>query len=195
MDLLYYIQNLEERSYKIKKKSVQEWFSFETILEDGIIKYKNKYVKIIKILPVNFDLKSELEKKAILNSYKLFLKTCNFNIQILIQSKKQDLTSHIFKIKKVKEENPKIKELKEEYISYINEKNSENNSSIKVFYIIIEYKIDKKDVNNFNNAKRVLNDNYFKIKESLSRCGNIIYNISEKKETFEILKNFYNLER
>ncbi|MCI8277021.1 MAG: hypothetical protein HFJ46_03735 [Clostridia bacterium] len=192
---MYYIQNLEERSYKIKKKSVQEWFSFETILEDGIIKYKNKYVKIIKILPVNFDLKSELEKKAILNSYKLFLKTCNFNIQILIQSKKQDLTSHIFKIKKVKEENPKIKELKEEYISYINEKNSENNSSIKVFYIIIEYKIDKKDVNNFNNAKRVLNDNYFKIKESLSRCGNIIYNISEKKETFEILKNFYNLER
>ena len=192
---MYYIQNLEERSYKIKKKSVQEWFSFETILEDGIIKYKNKYVKIIKILPVNFDLKSELEKKAILNSYKLFLKTCNFNIQILIQSKKQDLTSHIFKIKKVKEENPKIKELKEEYISYINEKNSENNSSIKVFYIIIEYKIDKKDVNNFNNAKRVLNDNYFKIKESLSRCGNIIYNISEKKETFEILKNFSNLER
>ena len=192
---MYYIQNLEERSYKIKKKSVQEWFSFETILEDGIIKYKNKYVKIIKILPVNFDLKSELEKKAILNSYKLFLKTCNFNIQILIQSKKQDLTSHIFKIKKVKEENPKIKELKEEYISYINEKNSENNSSIKVFYIIIEYKIDKKDVNNFNNAKRVLNDNYFKIKESLSRCGNIIYNLSEKKETFEILKNFYNLER
>lgn len=192
---MYYIQNLEERSYKIKKKSVQEWFSFETILEDGIIKYKNKYVKIIKILPVNFDLKSELEKKAILNSYKLFLKTCNFNIQILIQSKKQDLTSHIFKIKKVKEENPQIKELKEEYIRYINEKNSENNSSIKVFYIIIEYKIDKKDVNNFNNAKRVLNDNYFKIKESLSRCGNIIYNISEKKETFEILKNFYNLER
>lgn len=192
---MYYIQNLEERSYKIKKKSVQEWFSFETILEDGIIKYKNKYVKIIKILPVNFDLKSELEKKAILNSYKLFLKTCNFNIQILIQSKKQDLTSHIFKIKNVKEENPKIKELKEEYISYINEKNSENNSSIKVFYIIIEYKIDKKDVNNFNNAKRVLNDNYFKIKESLSRCGNIIFNISEKKETFEILKNFYNLER
>ncbi len=192
---MYYIQNLEERSYKIKKKSVQEWFSFETVLEDGIIKYKNKYVKIIKILPVNFDLKSELEKKAILNSYKLFLKTCNFNIQILIQSKKQDLTNHIFKIKNVKEENPKIKELKEEYISYINEKNSENNSSIKVFYIIIEYKIDKKDVNNFNNAKRVLNDNYFKIKESLSRCGNIIYNISEKKETFEILKNFYNLER
>ena len=47
-----------------------------------------KYVKIAKIKPINFSLKSELEKEAILNSYKLFLKTCNFNMQILIQSNK-----------------------------------------------------------------------------------------------------------
>ena len=70
-----------------QEKSTQEWLPFEYILENGIIKLKNSsYIKIIKIIPINFNLKSELEKEAILNSYKIFLKTCNFNFQILIQS-------------------------------------------------------------------------------------------------------------
>ena len=48
----------------------------------------NKYIKILKIIPINYNLKSDLEKNSILNSYQLFLKTCNFDIQILIQSTK-----------------------------------------------------------------------------------------------------------
>lgn len=66
--------------------SIQEWLPIEKILEKGIIKLKdNSYIKIIKIIPINYNLKSELEKEAILNSYKIFLKTCNFDIQILIR--------------------------------------------------------------------------------------------------------------
>lgn len=69
--------------------SVQDWLPFEKILENGIIKLKdNSYVKIMKITPVNFNLKSSLEKEAILNSYKIFLQTIEFDIQILIQSNK-----------------------------------------------------------------------------------------------------------
>ena len=77
-------------------QSVQEWLPFENLLENGIIKLKNSsYVKILKILPINFNLKSELEKESILNSYKIFLKTCNFNFQILIQSNKENLEKNI----------------------------------------------------------------------------------------------------
>ena len=47
--------------------SVQEWLPFEQILNNGIIKLKNdEYIKIIKINPINFNLKSELEKESIL---------------------------------------------------------------------------------------------------------------------------------
>ena len=69
--------------------SVQQWVPIIEIFNNGIIKTKeNSYIKILKIIPINYKLKSELEKEAILNSYKIFLKTCNFNIQIIIQSKK-----------------------------------------------------------------------------------------------------------
>ena len=96
-----------------KVNSVQEWLPVDEILENGIIKLKNKnYIKILKIIPINFELKSNLEKEAILNSYKIFLKTCNFDIQILIQSNKKDLSNHISKIKeKNKEEKENIKNL------------------------------------------------------------------------------------
>ena len=43
---------------------------------------------ILKIKPINYNLKSNLEKESILNSYKLFLKSFNFNIQIIIKSQK-----------------------------------------------------------------------------------------------------------
>ena len=79
--------------------SIQRWLPFEKILDNGIIKLKNNfYVMILKVKPVNYNLKSNLEKEAILNSYKLFLKTCDFDIQIIVKSQKQDLNNHISKI-------------------------------------------------------------------------------------------------
>ena len=94
---------------KIKEKTIQEWIPIQTITKDGIIKLKNnKYIKIIKIIPINYNLKSDLEKRAILNSYKIFLKTCNFNIQIIIQSSKENLNKNIKKIKEnIQKENIK----------------------------------------------------------------------------------------
>ena len=74
-------------------KSIQEWLTIDQILENGIIKLKeDNYIKIIKIIPVGYNLKSDLEKEAILNSYKTFLKTCNFDMQLIIQSNKEDLS-------------------------------------------------------------------------------------------------------
>ena len=63
--------------------TVQEWLPFEKIFENGIIKLKNNsYIKLIKVSPINYNLKTELEKEAILNSYKIFLKTCNFHFKL-----------------------------------------------------------------------------------------------------------------
>ena len=156
--------------------SVQEWIPIEQFFDNGIIKMKNNiFIKIIKIYPINYNLKSELEKKSILNSYKTFLKTCNFDIQILIQSNKENLSDHINKIRKQmkKEENLNnfnIKNFSKKYIDFINKKNKEKNSSSKNFYILI-----KSQENIENQPKAIiqdLKDNYLKIKDCLSRCGN-----------------------
>ena len=92
----------------------------------------NKYLKIIKIKPINFYLKSELEKEAILNSYKIFLKTCNFNFQILIQSNKEDLSKHFSQINNNSNlEEKNIQEISNKYINYIKKLNNNKKSSSK----------------------------------------------------------------
>ena len=180
-----------------KVNSVQEWLPVDEILENGVIKLKNKnYIKIVKIIPINFELKSNLEKEAILNSYKIFLKTCNFDIQILIQSNKKDLSNHISKIKeKNKEEKENIKKLSEKYINYIKKLNIEKKSSSKNFYILIKENPEiKKTKTNINEKITFdkLNDKYFSIKECLSRCGNVVIDISDKKMAEKILYSFLN---
>ena len=106
----------------------------------GFIKLKNnKIIKILKVNPINYNLKSDLEKESILNSYKIFLKTCNFDIQILIQSSKEDLTHHIKNIKNniSKKENKYLEKIAENYINYIQQINLTRKSSSKNLYIIL----------------------------------------------------------
>ena len=175
--------------------SVQEWLPFETIFKNGIIKLKNSsYIKIMEINPINFNLKSELEKEAILNSYKIFLKTCNFDMQILIQSNKENLDKHISNINNQRnKENENIRKIADNYIKYIKDLNQNKKSSNKNFYIVIKNpavneKIEVVEESIFEE----LNEKYFKIKECLARCGNIVKDINEKEKIKELILSFLN---
>ena len=134
-----------------------------------------------------------MEKEAILNSYKTFLKSCNFDIQILIQSKKENLNNHINNIQKYSEieKNKIIKKYSQNYINLIIDKNNKNKAASKNIYIIIKN-------NNLINKENIdeciiqdLNEKYFKIKECLIRCGNIVSECS-KEEVKNILYSFFN---
>ena len=175
-----------------EKISTQEWIPIETIFENGIVKLKNKqFIKIIKVNPINFSLKSNLEKEAILNSYKIFLKTCNFDIQILIQSSKQNLNKNIENIKnKIKKENKEyLNKIAEEYFDYILKINSMKNSSIKNFYMIISNNDKERSE---ENVFQDLNEKYFKIKECLFRCGNLVQDLNSKDVVKSLFNDFFN---
>ena len=174
-------------------KSIQNWIPIDKILERGIIKIrKNKYIKIMKVIPINFNLNTQLEKESILNSYKIFLKTCNFDMQILIQSKKEDLSGHVKNIQNnsQKENNPIIKKYSEEYLKFIQEKNNKNKSASKNIYLIIKNNSDNME----ENIIQELNERYFKIKDCLIRCGNVVLECN-KEEIKDILFSFFNLKK
>ena len=113
-------------------------------------------------------------------------------MQILIQSKKEDLGSHINNIKKIseKENNKIIKKYSEKYIEFIKEKNNKNKSASKNIYLIIKNNSENLE----ENIIQDLNEKYFKIKECLTRCGNIVIECN-KEETKNILFSFFNLKK
>lgn len=176
-----------------KIKSVQEWLPFEIILENGIIKLKNaSYIKIIEVIPINFNLKSELEKEAILNSYQIFLKTCNFDFQILIQSNKENIEKHISQINlQKKKEKENIQKIADNYIQYMKELNQSKKSSNKNFYIVIKNSVENEKIQKVEESIiEELNENYFKIKECLARCGNVVKDINEREKVKQLIVSF-----
>ena len=180
---------------KNKFYSVQDWLLFKKILDSGIILLKNNsYIKILKIFPINYNLKTELEKEAILNSYKIFLKTCNFNLQILIQSSKKDLSKNISKIKELNKNNLENNLLKK-YCDFIKKINEEKNTNSKNFFILIKEENNKENIKEEKIIIQKLNEKYFKIKDSLSRCGNKVEEINSKKEIRKLLFNSLNYRK
>ena len=160
---------------KNKSALFQKWLPFKAITNNGSVILKdNTYIKIIRVFPINYNLKSELEKNAILNAYKIFLKTCDFDMQVLVQSSKEDLSEHLLNIENesTKEENICLKKFYSEYINFINQKNQKKQSSNKNFFILI--KNNSQNVN-LENIQNILNDNYYKVKECLSRCRKYCY--------------------
>ena len=174
---------------KINKLTLQKWLPIKEINKEGVVKLKNnKLIKIIKVNPINYNLKSNLEKESILNSYKLFLKSFNFNIQIIIKSQKQDLSNHIIKIiNSQKKESQIIKNISNKYLENIEKIKLISKSDSKQFFIIINQPQE-------NNKEEIcidqLNEKYLKIKEGLLRCGNIVTNVNNEKETKEIIRNY-----
>lgn len=173
-----------------KINSMQEWFCIDDILEDGtIITKENSRVKILRVEPINFFLRSEMEKEVILNSYKNIFKSINFDIQIIIQSTKEDLSSNINYIKSKNEERLNIEssraKLLNNYIEYIESLNQIKKSNNKNFYIVVKEKSEQNQIE----------DKISKIKELLERCGNKSLEINSKKEIIKIIETFYKTRR
>jgi len=83
-------------------------------------------------------------------------------------------------------------------MSFIKNKNEENKSSSKNFFIIIKYSVtenNNKEQENIKNIENIainyLNECYFKVKDSLSRCGNLIYDINSKKDAEKTLLSVF----
>ena len=76
--------------------------------------------------------------------------------------------------------------------------NANKKSAVKNFYIIIKKSkkiIEKNDIQNVNNLENIifneLNDNYLKIKDTLSRCGNMVVDVNNKQLCKNILFSFF----
>ena len=138
-----------------------------------------------------------MEKEAILNSYKVFFKTFNSDIQIVIQSKKEDLSKHISCVKsQQKNEKENVKKIADNYISYITELNKNKKSSTKNFYLIIKSNCENKDIDNIEYLScQQLNEDFHKIKDCLSRCGNKVLELDSKNEINNVLFSFFNSQK
>jgi len=121
--------------------STQEILKFSEI-HDGIIITKTGELRaILMVSSINFALKSEQEQTAIIFAYQNFLNSLEFPIQIVMQSKKLDLSNYLVKLKKSAsgQTNDLLRVQTMDYIDFISRLINIANIMDKKFYVVVPY--------------------------------------------------------
>jgi len=121
--------------------STQQFLEIDQI-KDGILVLKNKGLRgIIMVNSINFALMAEEEQNAVIGQYQNFLNSLDFSLQILVQSRKLNITSYLDKLRdlETKQSNDLLRTQIVEYRNFINEIVSGGTIMNKSFYVIVPF--------------------------------------------------------
>lgn len=123
------------------KITTQQFLEIEEI-KDGVLILKNKSLRgVIMVSSINFALKSEEEQMAILYQFQNFLNSLDFSIQILVQSRRVNLTGYLEKLKELeeKQENELLKIHIKDYHDFIKNLIGGGQIMSKSFFVIVPF--------------------------------------------------------
>jgi KaiC/GvpD/RAD55 family RecA-like ATPase len=123
--------------------TTQEFLQIDQIRE-GIIILKNKALRgILMVSSLNFALKSEDEQNAISYQFQSFLNALDFSCQILVQSRRLNITGYIEQLKKLEktQEEELLKVQTIEYRKFIENLMSQGVVMTKKFFVIVPFTI------------------------------------------------------
>jgi hypothetical protein len=197
-------------------KSTQSYLKISEIREDTLIMTDGTLRAVVAVSSTNYDLKSESEQEGLIAGYQRFLNSLDFPIQILMQSRKVDITSYVEKLKGLmeKQSNELLRVQTSEYIEFINRLVENSNVMNKTFYCIVPYSISiysktpgvfgklfggsgtaeiNKRMESFNKNKTELDRRVISVISTLGSTGLRSLRLTTE-EIIELLYNSYNFE-
>jgi len=121
--------------------SAQQFLEIDQIKE-GIVLLKNRALRgVVMVSSQNFALKSEDEQTAIIYQFQNFLNSLDFSIQILVQSRKINITGYLQKLKDIeaKQQNELMKVQTADYTTFIEELTKGSDIMSKSFYVVVPF--------------------------------------------------------
>jgi type IV secretory pathway VirB4 component len=194
---------------KQKAASTQQFLPIEEIRE-GVVKMKNGSLRaVIIVSSVNFQLKSENEKDAMIGSYQSFLNSLNYPIQIMTQSRKTQLDDYLNKLKELEEQeaNTLLKAQIEQYIGFVGGLIDEANVMAKRFYVIVPFfpsgvqQVEKGPIQKLLGSKQPVTDFETQKMELMQRVEQVISGLTavglrcvvlDTEELIELYYSVYN---
>ena len=123
--------------------STQQFLEIDQIRE-GLLVLKNRSLRaVMMVSSLNFALKSEEEQSSIISAFQSFLNSLDFSCQIVIQSRKLNITGYLDKIKELeaKQENELLRIQTEEYHDFIQSLVSGGGIMSKSFFVVIPFNL------------------------------------------------------
>ena len=123
--------------------STQDFLEIKDIREGVIILKNNSIRGILMVSSLNFALKSEEEQSAIIFAYQSFLNSLDFSCQIVIQSRKINITPYLDGLQELeqKQTNDLMRNQTSSYREFIKEMVRGDMVMTKNFYVVIPYEL------------------------------------------------------
>ncbi|MBU0476593.1 hypothetical protein KKB68_01100 [Patescibacteria group bacterium] len=125
----------------MSKTSTQDFLEIEQIRE-GVVVLKSKALRgVLMVSSLNFALKSEDEQNATIYQFQNFLNSLDFFCQIVVQSRKLNITGYLEKIKELegKQKNDLLKIQTAGYHDFIKELVGTGVIMTKTFFVIVPF--------------------------------------------------------
>jgi len=192
------------------KNATQKFVPIDDV-RDGIAILKDGGMRgILMASSVNFSLKSEDERQAILLQFQDFLNSLDFTIQIVIQSRKLDIRPYVALLEgQYKKQNNDLMKIQiEQYIAFVKSFTESTSIMTKNFFVVVPYdaavlkstnklpfmgsKPDEGAKNiNFEEQKNQLEQRMGVVEQGLTRCGVRVAKLGTD-ETVELFYKIFN---
>jgi hypothetical protein len=143
---------------KSSASSTQRYLDIHEIREDVVVMKDGTLRAVLLVSSINFDLKSEDEQVAIIQSYTQFLNALDFPLQIVIQSRKFDIDEYLERLKIIEKQqtNDLLRLQTAEYRQYVSELVELADLMSKRFYVVVPYAAQEKKRRGFLTKMRDL---------------------------------------
>jgi hypothetical protein len=145
-------------------------------IKDGFVLLKNNTLRgVMMVSSINFDLKTKDSQEAIIYQFQQFLNSIDFSTQIIIQTRKLNITGYIDKLKELEEKqtNELLKTQTTEYRKFIKELVGEGSIMTKNFYIVVPYSIIEEETLAHKKLKKATIKDL--TKKDFQRCKNQLW--------------------
>lgn len=182
------------------RECTQDYIPIESIT-DGVLVLKaggkrKRYVKVVKIIPINFALKDAVEQDAvIINFYKWLKSDAISSFQIKVTTDKTNIEKYLKGTKQAieKESSPSCIETMNHYVDFLEEEGRFETFE-RNYYLIFEYEVEQyeKVAQTEEEVIAALNNKANHIKSELHSIGNEVITYTEEDSSIELAELIYN---
>ncbi len=121
--------------------STVKYLPFSEIRNDTVVMNDGSLRAILLVSSINFFLKSDDEQQAIINGYMALLNTFDFPVQIVVQSRKFDITKYLSRLEEIekKQTNDLLRMQMGDYREFVTELVELGQIMDKKFFLVVPY--------------------------------------------------------
>lgn len=155
----------------------QQFLEVEQLREGTMITKDHAVRGIMIVSSLNFALKSREEQEAIIYQFQSFLNTLDFSCQILIQSRKMNITGYLDKLREIEEEQKKelLKIQTRDYRQFVEKLVFGSTIMSKQFYIIVPFYLSEQEGTSIGGTLLKIKTIPTLTEELFQRCKNQLY--------------------